>query len=126
MGAKDAAKKQMSKLEDRLQEMRDQNGTGNQSQDVKEAQQIMEDMKSLQKNQADLLNKTFDNARQEETRAQQRQQQNARRQRRVRRPADSPGHRVHGEPRAANPRGDSNTGERPQPPDPGARLSQAA
>jgi uncharacterized protein (TIGR02302 family) len=76
MGARDAAKKQMSQLEDRLQQRRDQSGTPNDLQDVKDAEKLMQDMKDLQKKQADLLNKTFDKARQEAEKAQAQRQAN--------------------------------------------------
>jgi DNA repair exonuclease SbcCD ATPase subunit len=84
MGAKDAARKQMAELEQRLQQMRDQNPNGaDDIQEIKDAEQLIQDMKRLQQQQADLLNKTFDKARQEETRAQQQsaqQRQNGRNQ----------------------------------------------
>ncbi|MBX7197955.1 MAG: DUF4175 domain-containing protein [Rhodospirillaceae bacterium] len=77
MGAKEGAKQQLAELQDRLQEMRDENmDLENESAPAKAAQKLLAEMQDLTKSQASLIDRNFDKARAEELRRQQRQGQN--------------------------------------------------
>ncbi len=77
MGAKEGAKQQLAELQDRLQEMRDENmDLENESAPARAAQKLLAEMQDLTKNQAGLLDKNFEKARAEDLRRQQRQAQN--------------------------------------------------
>ena len=79
MGAKEGARQQLAELQDRLQEMRDENmELENESAPAKAAQKLLSDMQDLTKNQAGLVDKNFEKARAEDLRRQQRQAQNPR------------------------------------------------
>ncbi|MHB1207904.1 MAG: DUF4175 domain-containing protein, partial [Rhodospirillaceae bacterium] len=74
MGAKEGAKQQLAELQDRLQEMRDENmDLENESAPAKAAQKLLNDMQDLTKTQAALVNKNFERSRTEESRAKDRQ-----------------------------------------------------
>ena len=75
MGAKEGAKQQLAELQDRLQEMRDENmDLENESAPAKAAQKLLADMQDLTKSQAGLVDKNFEKARADELRRQQQRQ----------------------------------------------------
>lgn len=63
MGAKDAAKEMMADLQNMLQALRSMSTKGNDNPDVKQAQEIMRDLKNLTAEQSKLLEETFQQAR---------------------------------------------------------------
>jgi uncharacterized protein (TIGR02302 family) len=67
MGAKDAAREMMSQVQNMLQALRSAATNSKDNPDVKQAQEIMRDMKSLTAEQAKLLDETFKQARDAQT-----------------------------------------------------------
>jgi hypothetical protein len=77
MGAKDAAQEMMADLQNMLQALRSAASNQSDNADVKAAQEIMRDLKSLTAEQSKLLDETFKQARDAQTGKQRSEQQRA-------------------------------------------------
>lgn len=75
MGATDAAKKALQELQEQLQSLRDGQQGGNENNpDVKKSQEMMKDLRDLTKQQSDMLNESFEQAKKQAQRDKEQQE----------------------------------------------------